>query len=280
MSRLTQKSVLKTLTLPVVLASLTVLSGCATTKIPERQLIYGKTQQTLQSQPVSIISDGCVIRIEAGNNDIMYQQSDQASRAIAQTLKTRLITKGVKVNDVSSPFICGSGSKEMLTKMDIMLTDGAKDRSNTTYPILSSTNNFDSETNKAYLGLYAALVKSRKSTDSDPTAYKNLNLDSNSLRMIKKLERANKVFVVVASGSQPSMGARVATGALGMVGMVAGVSNMDILTKGQNYAIYLVNLETNQVEWRKFGEIKGNMFTMPVDSSYNLPKMLDPLYAE
>lgn len=280
MNKIFIASAAKALTLPLALAALTTFSGCATTMKPEVRSAYDKTQQTLQSQPVSIISDGCLIRIENGNNDIMYQQSDMASRAIAQTVKARLLEKGVKVNHISSPFICGSRTKEMLTKMDIMLTDGAKEQPNTAYPVLSSTNNFDSVTNNAYQDLYKALLVARKAASNDPTDYTDLLLNSKSLQIIKKIEGANKVFVVLAGGAQPSAGARVTSGALGMVGMIVGGSTMDILVKSQNYGIYLIDLETNQLKWSKVGNIEGNVFKMPVANSYVLPKMLDPLYAE
>ncbi len=280
MSQFAKKSVLKTFTLPLMIASIMVMSGCATTMKPEVRSAYDNTKQALQSQPVSIISDGCLVRIENGNNDIMYQQSDIASRAIAQTLKANLVEKGVKVNHISSPFICGSRTKEMLTKIDIVLTDGAKEQLNTAYPILSSTNTFDSVTNKAYQDLYKALIVSKKAANDDPTDYPDLPLDSKSLQIIKQIEGTDKVFVVLADGSQPSVGARVATGAIGMLGMITGISNMDILVKSQNYGIYLLDLETNQLKWNKIGDIEGNIFKMPVDNSYVLPKMLDPLYAE
>jgi len=270
----------KTATLSLALAVTAIFSGCATTTNPEVRSAYDQTQQSLKSEPVSIISDGCVIRIENGNNDIMYQQSDSASRAMAQTVKSKLVEKGVKVNHISSPFICGARTKEILTKMDIVLTDGAEEQPNTDYPVLSSTNTFDSVTNKAYQDLYKALIVSRKAANDDPIDYPNLLLDSKSLQIIKKIEGANKIFVVLADGAQPSVGARVATGAIGMLGMITGISNMDILVKSQDYGIYLIDLETNQLKWSKVGDIEGNIFKMPVDNSYVLPKMLDPLYAE
>lgn len=270
----------KTATLSLALAVTTLFSGCATTTNPEVRSAYDQTQQSLKFRPVSIISDGCLIRIENGNNDIMYQQSDIASRAIAQTVKSKLVEKGVKVNHISSPFICGARTKEMLTKMDIVLTDGAEEQPNTAYPILSSTNTFDSVTNKAYQDLYKALIISRKAANDDPTDYPDLLLDSKSLQIIKQIEGANKIFVVLADGAQPSVGARVATGAIGMLGMITGISSMDILVKSQDYGIYLIDLQTNQLQWHKVGDIEGNIFKMPVDNSYVLPRMLDPLYAE
>ena len=270
----------KVLKLALACTTVTALASCATTMKPEVRSAYDQTQQTLTTQPVAIISDGCLIRVETGKNDIMYQQSDLASLAMAETVKSRLLEKGVKVNHTSSPFVCGALTKKMLTEMDILVTAEAKDQLNTTYPLLSSNNKFDSVTNQAYLDLYQAILKTNKVTSKDPSAYKDLGLETTSLNIIKKTEGTSKVFVVMASGSQPSMGARMITGALGAVVLVAGATSVPILTTGQNYAIYLINLETNQVEWVKSGEIKGNVFKMPVDSSYTVPKMLEPLYAE
>lgn len=273
-------AITKALTLPLALAAITAFSGCATTMDPEIRSSYDKTQQNLQSKPVGIISDGCLIRIENGKNDIMYQQSDLASLAMAQTVKSRLMEKGVKISHTSSPFVCGSGTKEMLTKMDILVTADAKDKANTAYPILSSSNKFNAVTNQAYLDLYKAILKTGKIANNGSRVYKDLALDTASLGIIKNTEGANKVFVVMASGSQPSMGARMVTGALGAAILVTGVSSVPILTKGQNYTIHLIDLDSNQVEWSKSGDIKGNVFKMPVDNNYVVPKMFDPLYVE
>ena len=279
-TRFTHPSV-KALSLPIALAAITIFSGCATTTMkPDTRSAYDNTQQTLKAQSVNIISDGCLIRVEGGKNDIMYQRSDLASQALAQTVKTRLTEKGVKINKVSSPFVCGSLTKDELTKMDILVTHDAKDQLNTTYPLLSSTNDFDSAVNQAYLNLHSAIRRTNKVSAGEPSAYKDLGLDITSLNTIRKVEGTNKVFLVTASGSQPSMGTRMATGALTVAVAFAGGSTGYIAQKGQYYSIYLINLETNQVEWVKAGEIKANLFKMPVDSSYTVPKMFAPLYAE
>ena len=149
---------IKVLTLPVALAVVTVFSGCATTTNPEARSAYDKTQQNLKAQSVGIISDGCVLRVEVGKDDIMYQNSDALSVAIANTLKERLTEKGVVVNNVSSPFVCGALTQKELSQMDILATEDAKDVLNTNYPVLSSSNTFDGVTNQAYLNLYTAPV--------------------------------------------------------------------------------------------------------------------------
>lgn len=277
MIKLSIPTVAKSVTLPLALASITVFSGCATMS-PESRLAYDQTQKTLANQPVAIITDGCIVRVEMGKNDIMYQHSDLASQAMAQTIKTRLTEKGVKVSNTSSPFVCGTLTKETLTKMDILTTEKAKDQLNNAYPVLSSTNKFDSITNQAYLNLYTALDKKKTEANKAKTTYTALELDSNSLNSIRKIEGTNKAFVSMVTGSKPSVGASLVLGAATAV--ATGGAYVSTLQKGQNYAIYLVNLETNQIEWVKTGVVQGNVFKMPVDSSYTLPKMLDPLYAE
>lgn len=277
MIKLSIPTVAKSVTLPLALASITVFSGC-TTMSPESRLAYDQTQKTLANQPVAIITDGCIVRVEMGKNDIMYQHSDLASQAMAQTIKTRLTEKGVKVSNTSSPFVCGTLTKETLTKMDILTTEKAKDQLNNAYPVLSSTNKFDSITNQAYLNLYTALDKKKTEANKAKATYTALELDNNSLNSIRKIEGTNKTFVSMVTGSKPSVGASLVLGAATAV--ATGGAYVSTLQKGQNYAIYLVNLETNQIEWVKTGVVQGNVFKMPVDSSYTLPKMLDPLYAE
>ena len=269
--------VAKSVTLPLALAAITAFSGCATVN-PESRSAYDQTQKTLANQAVAIITDGCIVRVEMGKNDIMYQHSDLAALAMAQTIKTRLTEKGVKVSNTSSPFVCGTLTKETLTKMDILITDKAKDKLNTAYPVLSSTNKFDTVDNQAYLNLYTALDKKKTEANKAKTTYTALGLDNNSLNSIRKIEGTNKAFVSMVTGSKPSIGASLVLGTATAV--ATGGAYVSTLQKGQNYAIYLVNLETNQIEWVKTGVVQGNVFKMPVDSSYTLPKMLDPLYAE
>lgn len=280
MINLFMQKVTPSVTLPLALIAITAFSGCATTTKPDMRPTYDKTQETLKTQRVNIVSDGCLIRIEGGRNDIMYQRSDLASLALAQTLKTRLTEKGVTINNISSPFVCGFVTKEALFKLDILRTAQAKDQPNTIYPLLSTTNTFNTATNQAYLNLYSAIKNTRQQVADAAGGYTALGLDEVSLNIIKKTEGAHKIFVVSVSGSQPSMGARLATGALTVAAVAAGGSTGYVLQKGQYYGINLINLETNQTEWVKSGDIKGNVFKMPVDNSYTLPKMLDPLYVE
>lgn len=280
MSQFAKKSVLKTFTLPLMIASITVMSGCATTMKPEVRSAYDQTQQSLANQSVAVITDGCIVRVEIGKNDIMYQQSDLVSLAMAQTVKTRLTEKGLKISNTSSPFVCGTITKDALTKMDILITDKAKDQLNTAYPILSSTNSFDATTNQAYLNLYTALDNKKAEANKAKTAYTALGLDTTSLNSIRKAEGANKVFVAMVTGAKPSFGYSMAIATVSVVATQGTYAGTSYASQGQFYTIYLVNLETNQIEWAKSGDITGNVFKMPVDEAFTLPKMFDPLYAE
>lgn len=271
-------SSVKTLSLPLALAAITVFSGCATTMSPESRSAYDKTQQNLKSQPVSIISDSCIIRIEVGKNDIMYQQSDLTSLAMAQTVKTRLINEGVKVGNTSSPFICGGLTETALTKLDIRMVDKAKDVPNTAYPVLGSTNTFDSTTNQAYLNLFTALNAQRTDAFQSKGAHVALGLDSNSLKIIRETEGVDKAFVSTVAGSKPSFGAAMTVGAATVI--ASGGAYASHMKEGQSYALYLVNLETNQIEWAKSGVVAGNVFKMPVSTSLETKKMFEPLYAD
>lgn len=276
MATLFSLSSVKMLTLPLAIAAVTVFSGCATTTSPEARSAYDKTQQNLKSQPVSVISDSCIVRIEVGKNDIMYQQSDLTSLAMAQTVKTRLMNEGVKVGNTSSPFICGGLSKVALAKLDIRMVDKAKDVPNTAYPVLGSTNTLDSMTNQAYLNLFTALNAHKADAFQAKGAHVALGLDDNSLKTIRQTEGVNKSFVSTVAGSKPSFGAAMTVGAATVI--ASGGAYASQMKEGQSYAIYLVNLETNQIEWAKSGVVEGNVFKMPVSTSLETKKMFDPLY--
>lgn len=277
MATLFSLSSVKMLTLPLAIAAVTLFSGCATTTSPEARSAYDKTQQNLKSQPVSIISDGCVLLVEIGNDNIMYKQSDAVSVAIANTLKDKLNEKGLTVSNVSSPFICGAMTQKELAQMDIVMTEGAKDVLNTNYPILSANNTFDGVTNQAYLNLYTALVNVKKEYANSQKTGSNtaLNLDAASLNTIRQTEGTNKVFVVFAAANKQSFGLRLAAASTSP--LAGALMNR---APGQDYAIHLINLATNQVEWTKFGKIESEVFKKPVTGTIVTKKILDPLYPE
>lgn len=267
----------KTVSLPLALAAITVVSGCATTTNPEARSAYDKAQQNLKSQPVAIVSDGCVLRVEVGKDDIMYKNSDALSVAIANTLKDRLTEKGVIVNNVSSPFICGALTQKELAQMDILVTEDAKDVLNTSYPVLSSSNTFDAITNQSYLNLYTALVNAKKisANNMKTGSYTPLSLDDASLNTIRKTEGANKIFVVLGAANKQSFGLKLTAAS---TSPLAGA--MINKAPGKDYAIHLVNLETNQIEWNKSGKIDSEVFKTPITGTIATKKMLDPLYPE
>lgn len=267
---------LTSLVLSLSVATVSILSGCASTPSPESRLVYQQTQQSLASQPVAVISDGCLLRVEMGKDDILYQQSDLVSVSMAQTVKTRLMEKGVTVKHTSSPFICGALSQEELTKLDILTTADAKDVPNTRYPLLSSSNRLNASTNQAYLNLFSAIDKVKKLADNSKGEKTPLGLDATSLAQVRSTEGTNKVFVAMVSGSKPSFGASMAVGVATAV--ASGGTYVSTLQKGQHYAVYLVDLQNNQIEWAKSGTVKGEVFKMPVSNRFDQPELLKPLY--
>lgn len=279
MTKLFSTSAAKTVTLPLALTAITVFSGCATTTSPESRLAYDKTQQALKSQPVSILSDGCLIRVEMGKNDILYQQSDAASIAMMYTVKEALSDKGLKVSRTTAPFVCGALPKDALTKMDILTTADAKDIPNTAYPLLSSTNTFDTATNQAYLNLFSAFDKNkRKEIEASKGVSVDLTLDHTTLNTIQQLEGTNKVFVSMVTGSKPSFGYSMAVGVTTAVA-TAGTA-FSAPQEGQFHQLYLVNLTSNKVEWGKSVAFTGQLFKMPVNERFAYKGVLAPLYAE
>ena len=267
----------KTAALSFAIAATTFISGCATTS-PEARLAYDQKQQSLKSHPVSIVSDGCVLWVEMGKDDIMYQHSNAASIAIANTLKENLNEKGVTVNHISSPFICGGMTQEELTQMDILMTEDAKDVPNTDYPILSANNTFDGVTNQAYLNLYKALVNvKQESAESQKTGSSfALNLDTASLNKIRQTENSDKVFVVLIAANKQSFGLKLAAASTSP--LAGALINR---APGKSYSIHLVNLKTNQVDWNKSGIVTTEVFKNPVEGTIDTKDaVLSPLYAE
>ena len=269
----------KTTALVSAFAAMTLMSGCATTTSPEARLAYDQTQQRLANQPVSIVSDGCIVRIEMGKDDILYPQSDAVSVAMMHTVEEALSEKGLTVSRVTAPFVCGVLSKEEATKVDILRTEDSKDELNTEYPILSSSNHFDATTNQAYLNLFQALnhdkAKMLKDAEGKPVALDMSQADLNTLRQI---EKTDKVFVSMVNGSKPSFGYSMAMGVTTAVATGGGA--IMTVRQGQAHALYLVNLKTNQIEWGKTQEFAGRIFKMPVDERLAYKGVIAPLYED
>lgn len=269
----------KTTALASAFAAMALMTGCATTTVsPEARSAYDKTQQSLKAQPVSIVSDACVLLVEMGQDDIMYQHSNALPVAMANTLKDSLNKQGVTVNHLSSPFVCGAMTQKELLEMDILATEDAKDVPNTDYPILSTNNAFDNVTNQAYLNLYKALVNVRKESAESQKTGTNvpLNLDTASLNKIRQTENSDKVFVLLAAANKQSFGLRfVAASTSPLAGALINRA------PGSVYSIHLVNLKTNQVQWNNSGLITTEVFKSPVTGTVNTKdKILSPLYAE
>ncbi|WP_201527263.1 MULTISPECIES: hypothetical protein [Psychrobacter] len=65
------------------------------------------------------------------------------------------------------------------------------------------------------------------------------------------IKEVAKVFLSMVTGNKPSLGASRVMGTATAV--ATGGAYVSTLQKRQHYAIYLVNLETNQIEWVKTG---------------------------
>lgn len=269
----------KTATLSLALAVTTLFSGCATTTSPEARSAYDQTQQSLKSKPVSIVSDGCLIRVEMGKNDILYEQSNLSSLAMMATVEEALSEKSLKVSRTTAPFVCGALSKEALTNMDILVTANAKDELNVAYPVLSSTNNLSQATNQNYLTLLEAFSQDkRKEINKANGKSVDLGLDNITLETLRKIEGTDKVFVSMVTGSKPSFGYSMAIGVTTAV--ATGGTGFATPQQGQFHHLYLVDLTTNTVDWAKSTAFTGQVFKMPVNERLAYKSMLAPLYAE
>jgi len=270
----------KTTALASAFAAMALITGCATTAVsPEARLAYDQTQQRLAAQPVNIISDGCVVRVEVGRDAILYPQSDATSVAMMHTVKEALTEKGLTVSRVTAPFVCGILNKEDATKIDVKRTEDSKDTLNTEYPILSSSNTFDASTNQAYLNLFQALDRDKQKQVKEAKGKSvALDMQQSDLNTLRQIEKTDKVFVSTINGSKPSFGYSMAMGITTAV--ATGGAAITTVQEGQSHALYLVNLKTNQIEWGKSQQFAGRIFKMPVDERLAYKGIIAPLYED
>ena len=133
-------------------------------------------------------------------------------------------------------------------------------------------------TNQALLKLFTAIDSTTQKAKIAKGEYIPLALDQSSRDTIKQTVNANKVFVAMALGSKPSFGASMTVGAV--TALASGGTYVSSLQKGQFYSLYLVNLDSNQVEWYKSGNLPGQPFKSTTPQIYNEADLLVPLYAK
>lgn len=263
---------LSLLTIPLTLAA------CSTMKVsPEARSAYDITQKKLASQPLSVISDGCVVRVELGKNDILYQQSDLSSIAMMNTVKEELSMRNLAVSRTSAPFVCGTYPEKVLKKTDIIKSLDSKELVNINYPILSSNNSFDAKTNQAYLDLFTAIGVLNKQDLKNAYGQKyNLGLSVPTLSALKQVEGTDKVFVSLLNASKPSFGYSMAMGV--STAVATGGTAYSIPQQGVSHSLYLVDLTTNSIDWSKSTSINAKVFKMPINERLEYENILEPLY--
>lgn len=269
------KASFKSLTVTALAGALALLSACATTKVsPEARSYYSQTQQTLHGQSASIIGDGCILRGELGTSHILYEQSEIVIAGVTKALKDALTERNIQTDDTLLPFVCGAVTNDDLDGFDVKYTiDGEREKVSN-YPLLSSSNQYDTQTNNAL----RTLLLQVKATKASEDGAVNLNLDATTRAQLQSTLGIDKVFIVSVEAYQPSFGKNMA---LGMATLIAtGGSSYLSAQLSTTYDVYLVDLASNKLLWKKpTAHLDRNIFKKPISSDYEKTQdLLVPLY--
>lgn len=93
------------------MAVLLAAVGC-TTVTPKQRAEYDQQSARLVTEEVSVVSDGCVIRDEVGDDDYLLRLASQdVGHKVANSASDYLKQRGIAVSTVMTPFICGIASQ-------------------------------------------------------------------------------------------------------------------------------------------------------------------------
>ena len=278
---------MKKITLTLITSLL--FSGCATTKItPEARNQLNQTQIAIKSQPIAVLVNPCLLSNELGKDRILNQASQLSSEKFIQTLTQELNQNGVKISEVSSPFICGSMPEEQLKKYDYQVDQNTKRTTVNEYPFLNNKNVvMNSEQQKAILDFYQYTAKTSEiSLNNALNKKKQLALpilDEKTKNTLKDWSKSNYIFVVSINGLNASVGSKFTSGALGLgvtlatMGAGAGLVSVYMPKEGQSYDVAVYDLDKKEFVWNKSSPLKGNIFSVK-NHSLEAKNILDPLF--
>lgn len=278
---------MKKLILPLLVSL--IFTGCATTKIsPEVQAQMNKTRTALQTAPVAILVNSCLLTNELGKDLVLHKASEQSSDKFVQTFTQQLNEHGVQISQSASPFICGLMAESQLKKFDIQTDQNSKRTAINTYPLLNSADStMNAEQKNAVLKFNQYILK------SDEVALANLHnkkeqlaepqLDSTTVEILKDWSKSNYIFMVSLNGLDASVGSKFAMGTLSIgvtlatMGAGAGLVTAYVPKEGQHYTVQLFDLEKKQFVWNKNAILQGRVFSAK-NHTLEANHILDPLF--
>lgn len=265
------------------------ITGCATTKIStEERNKLNQTQALLKTNPVAVISDGCLIRSELGTSLIEGEQSRLTAQKFAELLTSQLNEQGVKVGHKIMPFVCGFMPEEQVKKYDYRLDNEAKRAEINNYPLVSLENKTLSEQQQqALLNLTQSFNKQAvlalKNAKEKKPVSNLLELSDQDITALKNLTQSDYVFIASVTGTDASFGKKFAAGALSVgvslatVGAGSGFVTAYIPQEGQQYVVHIVDLNSKTIMWTKGGMLMGKPYSRK-NHSIEAKAILNPLF--
>lgn len=235
-----------------------LLSACAGFS-PEQRSFYDQRLSQIAAGQTGLVSDGCVVRDEVGDDYVLRQSSEAVGRAVGTATAEYLKQRGIPVAVAVTPFVCGVAVDLDAKTMPVAEVQGAE-RAPTALPIaLNERVRSDPALAEAYQKLIRDVVKSAPTPDVEagqalPTPAR-LSLREEQRSRLRSELGVPDIWVVRAGGMQVSFGKT-----LGMALLTAAVSggasggafiSYSMPVDGNGYDVALVNLDSSEIVWRK-----------------------------
>lgn len=254
----------------VALGISTSIVGCATTQplSSEQMQKLNQLRTELQTKPVSLVVNPCLIRNELGKDQLMNEPAQLTSERFIETFTQQLMQYNVKVQHTAVPFICGSMPADQLTKYDFKDANG-KRLPISHSPLLNPHNNILTDEQKtAVLALNQFIAKSEAYTiaraQKPNPKLAAPQLDETSIRTLKDWANSDYLFLASLDGLEASMGSKFAYGAFSLTVSAATMGAGAVVTyipkEGQHYTVHLIDLNQSQSTWKNSNVLKGKIF--------------------
>lgn len=277
---------MKNIVLPLI-ASLT-FTGCATIKIsPETRQKLNQTQTAIQTKPVAILANSCLLTNELGKDLVLNEPTKLTSEKFIQTFTQQLNQHNVNVSTTATPFICGLMPEAQLSKYEFQVDSNSKRAAISTYPILNKNSNMSDEQRAAALALTQFIAKTN-AVNLAKIQSKNANLnmpqlDETTVKILKEWANSNYIFLVSLDGLNATLGNKFAMGALSFgvtlatMGAGAGIVTAYMPKEGQQYSVRLFDLDKQSFEWTKADLLKGRIYSTN-NHTLQADQILNPLF--
>lgn len=230
-------------------------SACATRSVQmDQNTYYDQQYSMLVSETVAVVSDGCVLRDQIGEDYFVRDPSQAVADSVGNAAVAYLKSRGMRVSILVTPFACAV-KVPVNSVLDLVAdkADATPARIRLPIPLIDAVKT-DPKLAEAYQQLIAKTV-SAIVTAEDKTGKpeRTLQLSDAHIALLRNALGVRKVWVLRGGGVQVSSGKSVVS-AVATSGEALGLAAP---SNGYGYDIALMDLQLQKVLWKKRLAVPG-----------------------